>query len=215
MNELRTRYDVVVVAAGEMPKSSLANCILRNAAHVVACDGALESLLLQGIEPEAVIGDGDSITPRLKEKYKSIYHQVDEQEYNDLTKATQYALSHFDLGEKPAFCYLGAMGKREDHTLGNLSLLLHYYTHLHIVPVMVSDYGWFVPAKGSNSFASFPHQQVSIFQVDCKQLSSVGLKWEIYPFRELWQGTLNEAVGDSFAIEADGTYLVYRTHQPK
>ena len=58
-----------------------------------------------------------------------------------------------------------------------------------------------------------PGQQVSIFNATCKELSSNGLKWDIYPFSELWQGTLNEALSNEFTIQADGDYLIYRTHK--
>jgi len=69
--------------------------------------------------------------------------------------------------------------------------------------------------QGKTTFASFPHQQVSVFQIGGKCLESEGLKWELYPFSELWQGTLNEAIEYSFTINSDSTYLVYQTHKPK
>lgn len=215
LSEIQTKYDVVVFGAGDVPTSSIILDILKNAKHIVACDGALEDLLKLGVEPEAVIGDGDSIAPELKEKYAHIFHQIKEQDDNDLTKATKYALNHFDLDSKPSFCILAATGKREDHTLGNLFLLLHYYRKLGINPVMISDYGWFAVASGKTEFASFPRQQVSVFQFGCQRISSEGLKWAVYPFEEFWQGTLNEATGNSFTIDADGMYLIYRTHLPK
>lgn len=212
---IEEQYDVVVFGAGEVPNSVLPIRILRNARHIVACDGALADLLDLGFEPEAVIGDGDSISPSMKEKYRHIFHQIDEQDDNDLTKATKFAIANFCLGEHPRFCYLGATGKREDHTLGNLSLLLRYYRDLKIRPIIVSDYGWFVPASGKTVFASFPRQQISVYQFGCTRLSSDGLKWNVYPFEELWQGTLNEALGDSFTLDGDGLYLVYGTHEAK
>ncbi len=95
---IEEQYDVVVFGAGEVPNSVLPIRILRNARHIVACDGALADLLDLGFEPEAVIGDGDSISPSLKEKYKHIFHQIDEQDDNDLTKATKFAIANFCLG---------------------------------------------------------------------------------------------------------------------
>ena len=86
---------------------------------------------------------------------------------------------------------------------------------LNIVPTMVTNYGWFTVSQGKTTFAAFPKQQVSIFQIGCKRIESKGLKWNIYPFNELWQGTLNEAVGNSFTIDSDSAYLVYQTHKPK
>ena len=202
MKELKNEYDVVILAAGDFPTDVAAMRILRNAKHLIACDGAVEELLEMNIEPEVIVGDGDSVSAATKAKYLSIFHTIEEQEDNDLTKATKYALRCFDLKEKPTFCYLGATG-------------IHYYKHLNIAPTMVTNYGWFTVSQGKTTFAAFPKQQVSIFQIGCKRMESKGLKWNIYPFSEFWQGTLNEAVGNSFTIEADSAYLIYQTHKPK
>lgn len=215
MKEQKTEYDVVILAAGDFPTDVTAMRILRNAKHLIACDRAVEDLLEMDIEPEVIVGDGDSVSATTKAKYQHIFHTIEEQEDNDLTKATKYALQHFNLSGTPTFCYLGATGKREDHTLGNIALLIHYYKQLNIVPTMVTNYGWFTVSQGKTTFAAFPKQQVSIFQIGCKRIESEGLKWNIYPFSELWQGTLNEAVGNSFTINSDSAYLVYQTHKPK
>ena len=215
MKEQKTEYDVVILAAGDFPTDVTAMRILRNAKHLIACDRAVEELLEMDIEPEVIVGDGDSVSATTKAKYQHIFHTIEEQEDNDLTKATKYALQHFNLLDTPTFCYLGATGKREDHTLGNIALLIHYYKQLNIVPTMVTNYGWFTVSQGKTTFAAFPKQQVSIFQIGCKHIESEGLKWNIYPFSELWQGTLNEAVGNSFTIDSDSAYLVYQTHKPK
>lgn len=215
MRELKNEYDVVILAAGDFPTNETAVHILRTAKHLIACDGAVEEVLRMGIEPEVIVGDGDSVSTATKVKYQSIFHTIVEQEDNDLTKATKYALQYFALKGQPTFCFLGTTGKREDHTLGNIALLLHYYKCLNIVPTMVTNYGWFTVSQGKTTFASFPHQQVSVFQIGGKCLESEGLKWELYPFSELWQGTLNEAIEYSFTINSDSTYLVYQTHKPK
>ena len=130
-----------------------------------------------------------------------------EQDDNDLTKATRYCLEQ----GWHKIAYVGATGKREDHTLGNISLMVRYFLEMGVEPVLVTDYGWFVVAQGDTVFESFPGQQVSIFNVNCRHLVSEGLKWQAYPFRQFWQGTLNEALSTDFSLHADGCYLVYRT----
>ncbi|MCR5076870.1 MAG: thiamine diphosphokinase [Prevotella sp.] len=212
-------WEAVILAAGDFPSHVIPLRILREAKNLIVCDGALADLIDLGIKPTAIVGDGDSLSDELKQRYAHIYHQISEQEYNDLTKATLFARSHLTMNgsthERPRFCYLGATGKREDHTLGNISLMLYYYRKLGILPTMVTDYGTFIPASGTTRLSSFPGQQVSLYNANCQQLSSQGLKWETYPFHEFWQGTLNEALGTEFTIKADGDYLVYRTHQRK
>ena len=210
-------FSAVILAAGDFPSHVLPLRILRITKNLIVCDGALKDLLEYEIEPTAVVGDGDSLSEELKQRYAHIYHQISEQEFNDLTKATLFARSHLTMNAstqtRPCFCYVGATGKREDHTLGNISLMLYYFRQLALNPVMVTDYGYFVVASGTTRFECFPGQQVSIFNATCKEMSSSGLKWDVYPLTELWQGTLNKALSNEFTIQADGDYLVYRTHK--
>ena len=196
--------DVVVLANGDFPVHAVPLSLLENAAHIVACDGAIAHLAAHEYQADIIaIGDGDSVPEGLRDRLI----QVDEQEDNDLTKATRYCLKQ---GWR-RIAYVGATGQREDHTIGNISLIVHYFLEMGVEPLLVTDYGWFVVAKGDSEFESFPGQQVSIFNVNCERLISEGLKWQSYPYRQFWQGTLNEALDTVFRFHADGCYLVYRT----
>lgn len=192
-------YDAVVLADGLFPSASIPLRLLKDAPFVCACDGAINYYP----EADVVVGDGDSVPESLR--YRLI--RIEEQEDNDLTKSTRYCLSK---GMK-RIVYLGATGKREDHTLGNISLIVRYFCEMGVEPILVTDYGWFVVAQGDSEFESFAGQQVSIFNFSCRSLSSEGLRWQSYPYNQLWQGTLNEAISTSFKLKADNCYLVYRT----
>ena len=85
----------------------------------------------------------------------------------------------------------------------------------HLDVTMITDHGYFTPASGKQTFESFPRQQVSIYNFGCHQLESTGLKWQSYAYDELWQGGLNEAVGNEFTLEGDGDYLIFCTFEPK
>lgn len=89
------------------------------------------------------------------------------------------------------------------------------YQQMGAEVVMLTDYGFFIPATGDKVFAGFPRQQVSVFIFGAIQLRSEGLKYPIYDFHSLWQGTLNEVEHSSFRITAKGSYLVYFTYEPK
>ena len=45
-------------------------------------------------------------------------------------------------------------------------------------------------------------------------MQSEGLKYPLYNLQNWWQGTLNEALGECFTIDADGYYLVYFAYEP-
>ena len=111
MKERKTEYDVVILAAGDFPTDVTAMRILRNAKHLIACDGAVEELLEMDIEPEVIVGDGDSVSATTKAKYQHIFHTIEEQEDNDLTKATKYALQHFNLPDTSAILVQQESGK--------------------------------------------------------------------------------------------------------
>lgn len=204
--------NVIVLADGDFPTSPTPLKLLSEAAFVCCCDGAAEKLIAHGRIPDAIVGDGDSLSAAFKQKYKHIIHTESEQEYNDLTKATRYCISQ----GATSIIYLGATGKREDHTLGNISLLSFYKETFGIDVSIYTDYGYFQALNaGTTTFSSFPRQQVSIFNLNCTAISAEGLRWQPYAYKQLWQGTLNEATGTSFTITADGNYITYQTYAPK
>jgi thiamine pyrophosphokinase len=194
-----------ILADGDFPTHPVPLRLLREAPRMVCCDGAARHVA----DSEAfIVGDGDSVPPHLRSRLVL----VSEQDDNDLTKATRFCL---ERGWR-RIVYLGATGRREDHTLGNLSLIVRYYTEMGVDPILCTDYGWFVPAaSGTTRFESFKGQQVSIFNFGCTELSTEGLVYPGYAFQQWWQGTLNEAAGTSFSITANGAYLVFRTYQQK
>lgn len=210
-------FDAVILAAGDFPKAEVPLGILRNTKPLIACDSALKEIVEynkngEQLAPAAVIGDGDSLSSLLKKQYANIWHQVNEQEYNDLTKATRFAIANYNL---KSIAYVGATGKREDHTIGNISLMSFYHREFGIQPIMVTDYGWFTAASGESHFESFAGQQLSIFNVSCRSLTGNGFKWSPYTYSELWQGTLNEPSGNAFTLNGDGEYIVYQTFERK
>lgn len=58
--------EAVILANGEYPTHSVPVNILRNASYVACCDGAANEYLSRGYIPDAIIGDGDSISPAYK-----------------------------------------------------------------------------------------------------------------------------------------------------
>ena len=203
-----TTFDAVIVADGSFPTHEMPLSILQAARTIICCDAAAAQVLAAGLRPTAVVGDGDSLADELKEALAARWHQIDDQEYNDLTKAMRHARS---LGCRRV-AILGATGKREDHTVGNIFLLPFYLETLRMEPTMLTDYGYFVPARGNATFATEPAQTVSLFNLTCRTLTATGLQWKAYPFTQLWQGTLNRATAQCVSVEADGQYLVYRSY---
>ncbi len=149
----------IILADGKFPSNEIPITILRNAKKIICCDGATLKLLEFGREPDAIIGDIDSIPANIIEKYKSKIITITEQETNDLTKTVNWCVEN-NLKE---IIILGATGLREDHTAGNISLLCNYMKKANVK--MISDFGIFTPIEKTTKFNSFPGQQVSIFSI--------------------------------------------------
>ena len=196
-------FDAIIIANGQFPTHEVPLRVLRQASYVVCCDGAISHFPMADV----IVGDGDSVP----EEYRDLLVQIHEQDDNDLTKATRYCIKQ---GYRK-LAYLGATGLREDHTLGNIGLLMRYYSQMGVDGTMFTDHGIFTPAYGNRTFRSKKGQQISIFNFGCKRLESEGLRWNSYAYDEWWQGTLNEAIGDSFSFRADGYYMVYQTYDVK
>ena len=201
------RPTVVILADGDYPTGRVAAALLRNARRVVCCDGAAARFLAEGGEPWAIAGDGDSLPAALAERYAPILRREAEQDTNDLSKAVRFSLNE---GER-RLVILGATGRREDHTLGNISLLADYMAAGAEVR-MVTDYGVFDPIAGEAVFESRAGQQISIFTPDpATAISGEGLKYPLPPhLKNWWCGTLNEATGAEFTLRIAGCGIVYR-----
>jgi len=202
----------VILANGQYPTHAVPVRYLEAAELIVCCDGAAEKLVSHGMEPGVITGDLDSVSPELKRKYKSILVRDADQETNDLTKAVKWCVSQ---GIKE-IVILGATGLREDHTLGNISLLADY--NRDIKAIMLTDTGSFRVFDRTVTIDSFQGQQVSLFSIDPDlAVTSDGLR---YPLQDLklvswWRGTLNEAAGDCFTLVFKGGNLIVFMEYPE
>lgn len=218
----------IILANGQFPRREEALQAMLEAETLICCDGAYNKLVDSGLFTRAaqlpqvfVIGDGDSFS-RVEASFPATFVPgYTDQETNDLTKAVKYAVSQ----GVERLVILGASGLREDHTLGNISLLAQYcaMTSLSGAPLVVrlyTDYGFFTPLTSTATLPSFARQQVSLFSLDEGLTVSVeGLKYPIVN-RQLhywWEGTLNEALGEIFTVSlvGKGTLLVYQTFVAK
>jgi thiamine pyrophosphokinase len=188
----------VILADGSYPVHDIPLGYLKNADHIICCDGSARVLVDNGFMPEAIVGDLDSLDEDLAVKYSDRLYKETEQENNDLTKAVRWCVvkGYNDI------VILGATGKREDHTLGNISLLAEYVRLVRVK--MVTDTGIFIPCLGSCRFSTSPGQQVSVFSIDPEtEITSEGLRYPLVrrKLKNWWEATLNEATGDSFSLE--------------
>ena len=206
----------VIIGGGEFPKREYPLELIRRADLIVCCDGnALKSFIRNRPKlfgdterlPDAVVGDMDSMSQKLIKEYSSILFQVEEQDDNDQTKAFHWILENHP--EVDTIHFLAATGKREDHTIGNLSLLMEYARLSdrltdRISIDMVSDYGTAIAITDSCELVLGRGRRISLFSPDNSlMIKSKGLTWptDDVVFDNWWKATLNRTSEDVVDLE--------------
>lgn len=202
--------EAVIIANGDYPTAEYALQVVAQSPLVVCCDGGADEFIARGYTPDIIIGDGDSLSTKNRARFADIIRYEADQQTNDQTKAVKYLLAE----GKTRIAIVGATGKRDDHTLGNIALLAEY-RKMGADVRSYTDYGVFIPCSGEATFHCKKGAQVSIFNIDAKGLAAENLAYPLYDFTALWQGTLNEATAEQFTVTANGDYIVYITYESK
>ena len=197
---------VAIVCNGSFPRTDYPLYLLRSADFVVCCDGALQALEKRGVVPDVVIGDMDSVCGRALKRFPGQVVRVSDQESNDLTKAFRYVMEQ--VPEVSEVHILAATGRREDHTLGNLSLLMEFEKAFDlsakgIAVDLVSDYTTALALGDSATLNVGQGRPVSLFTPDpTLRIHSEGLQWptDAVVFDNWWKATLNRATADRITL---------------
>ena len=215
----------VIIGGGEFPRKDYPRELIRQADVIICCDGnALRAFLRNRgkifkddkRDPDAIVGDMDSMTKRLAEKYSLITVKVEEQDDNDQTKAFHYVLEHYP--EVDTIHFIAATGKREDHTVGNLGLLMEYARSEEgiigercLTIDMVSDYSTAFALTDSCELVLGQGRKISIFSPDNSlTIKSDGLEWptDKVVFDNWWKATLNRTNKDVLTLQFSHKSLV-------
>ena len=205
---------VVIICDGQFPKTEFPRYLIRTADFVICCDGALtkflrnsKSIFSQERLPDLVIGDMDTLSASMQKKYADIIVKESEQEHNDQTKAFKWALENLQGVEQ--IYILGATGEREDHTIGNISLLMEYARTFDLEGMginveMISDHATIFAATDTFEMDCGEGRKISIFSPDNSlRIKSEGLEWptDDVVFDNWWKATLNRASQDHVRLE--------------
>tara|TARA_B100000579_G_C22847920_1_gene865540 strand:+ start:3242 stop:3874 length:633 start_codon:yes stop_codon:yes gene_type:complete len=198
------KKSIVIVANGDFPYHPKPLKVLSSASTILACDGAADTLIKNKYIPDIVIGDLDSISKQTKEKYSKIIIEAKDQSENDLRKAINYSI---DKGFN-TISIIGATGKREDHTIGNIFSLLNY-NKLNIK--IFTDTGLFRVVENGQDINSFKGQNISIFSTDKTiKLTTNYLKYNFNKsiISTIFKGTLNKSIKDKITFKLSHGYIL-------
>ena len=176
----------------------------------IAADGGANRANELGFQPDIIIGDLDSYTVTGDEKALVIKNEY--QETNDLEKALLYAFKK-SASETIVF---GATGKRLDHTLKNLSVLLQYNSKFDSI-VLVDDYATMKIIQSPFNESFEVGTIISLFPLSGKVegITTKGLK---YPLSNealengVRDGSSNEAIEETVEIIFKKGDLLLLTH---
>ena len=188
---------IIILGNGAFPTEPYPLFLLDSAEGVVCCDGALEKLLAHNpsARPLAVVGDMDSLSQELRERFSDVLYPESEQDTNDQTKALRWVLREHPEAQEIVF--LGATGLREDHTIGNLGLLMDYPRQFDLGQrklSLVSDFGTAFVVTDSCDLHQGEGRRISLFAADNSlHVTSEGLEWPLdgVVFDAWWKATLN------------------------
>ena len=124
---------ILLLLDGDEPSQKLLHEYAHSARMVVATDGAAKIARKYELALDAIIGDMDSLDAQTREYYERLKTSIlifPDQESNDLEKASKFLI---ESGFTDNLVILGLHGKRTDHALTNLSVLIrfrNYFTEL-------------------------------------------------------------------------------------
>lgn len=144
----------------------------QSAMPLIAADGGANQLLAQGINPDIIIGDFDSIDTSLKIAENTICVRIEEQDTSDFDKCL-YSI------EAPLYLAFGFIGDRFDHTLASLHTLVKYSQQKDIILIGTEDFSFVVEGKIRLNVET--GQCISVFPIaPIEFASSVGLEYSLY-----------------------------------
>lgn len=114
----------VIVSGGEPPRKIDLVTHTKDAALVIAVDGAADLFDRWGLTPHCIVGDMDTAdsnsVSRLKDLGAAVFKLPKEKNETDTQAAFEYALN----AGADDIVMLGATGRRFDHAMGNVAMLV-------------------------------------------------------------------------------------------
>ncbi|MFN0064637.1 MAG: thiamine diphosphokinase [Chlamydiales bacterium] len=165
---------IVVIANGEPPAKEILTPYLSDKYTLVAVDGGLNFCAKENLVPELILGDFDSALPSSLEKFCHVLQfETPNQDKTDLEKALEILFAY----PIESVTVIGALGKRVDHALTNLYLLLRYKGKL----IFETNLERCTCLPSSYTFSCNKGETLSLIPMDgpAQGIYTRGLKWEL------------------------------------
>jgi thiamine pyrophosphokinase len=199
---------------GDIPSIKVLKKLSKKSSFIVCADGGANKLINTNIKPDAIIGDLDSIKKKALKYFKKKRVEIikiTEQETTDFEKSLKFCT------EKGLdnIIILGAISRRPDHTLNNLSVLKRYYNKLSLIIIEKRFEILFI--RNKIEFDYKPDNIVSLMPLPtAKGITTAGLQFKLNDEDleiGVREGTLNNAVSNKISISfKSGDLLLFKRH---
>lgn len=202
----------LIIANGILPQEKFVRALAKFAKLIVCVDGGANYAKELGIKPNIIIGDFDSISPKVKIFFKDVV-QIENRDPNstDLEKGIVYCIEQ----KITSVDIIGAFGQRTDLTLSNLGCFKKFGTQIHIR--MLDTEGEFTLIQKSITINTRKGEKLSLIPIErCNGVTTKNLKYTLNNESleiGVRDGISNEALSEQVSISVEcGTLLLYRFH---
>lgn len=176
----------VIIASGRMVDYVYIKRYIKAGDFIICADGGYHHAIKMGLTPDVLVGDFDSIGT-LPTHVKTIQYPTDK-DYTDTELALAYARSQ---GFK-SFLFLGVIGSRMDHSLGNI-LMLKDILAAQEKAMILDEHNKIILVDSQLQLQEPPGSTVSLIPLaDCYGVTTHSLQ---YPLKDAFM-----AVGKSIGI---------------
>ena len=205
---------VLLLANGQPPGAQLWSRLASAGWPLFCVDGGANTARKLKAHPCAIIGDWDSLTQETRKTFTdTLWIEAPDQELTDLDKALGWLVSQ----GAQTISITGALGKRTDHMLANIELLLKYREkasitcHSSLEDLFLLDGRWECASKRGRRISLMPIFGRTIIKTE-------GL---LYPLnRECLEpgvrdGVSNQALGGMLSVESEGNPVLICVARPR
>lgn len=195
----------IIIANGDSPKKDIINYLQKNGAEtIIAADGGANFAYKLEIIPNYIVGDFDSIKPKVKEYFadKSKLVEYNRQDDTDVEKALEIAITN---NYKTVYL-LGGTGDRLDHTICNLGIIIKFFKKIRII--IIHGKTILFPYSSDIKLKTIPNEKISLYAFDDETtITSEGLKYPLQNSKLRFgvkESTSNVALGGEVNLKING-----------
>lgn len=119
---------IVIIGNGEINNRELIHSIVNEDDAIICCDGGLKYAFEEGLIPQCIIGDFDSVPEQILRFFElkgvPVKRFPEKKDFTDMELCLEFAVSFLKEINAEEIVILGGLGSRFDHSLANANILL-------------------------------------------------------------------------------------------